>query len=308
MKLLICLFTLFITGCSPTKENYLNYDNTNPIKIEEATSGINVTDLIPASLDGTIAVRSIELDLSHHLDVGVVYMIEDNLITNLIENNYRILERDPDALANLYRESNSNYQKENHQLSKATSTDYDTQSGVNVINVNLGDESSEKNSTNSDSSPNAQNALINTDLNSADYLLSYRVLECGVVYTEVEGDAPNTVNLNKIQRKARTRLHCRLTNTKTSEIISAGVIENEIADILDRADVLDLEQISYQYYHHTLPNQAATTQKYGLTEDSGYATVNEDRTVERTTKTVKKRPNLAIQIFSALVALILVSA
>ena len=37
-------------------------------------------------LDGTISIKSIELDLTHNLDVGVVYMIEDNLITNLLEN------------------------------------------------------------------------------------------------------------------------------------------------------------------------------------------------------------------------------
>tara|TARA_B100001029_G_C15021367_1_gene430775 strand:- start:438 stop:1340 length:903 start_codon:yes stop_codon:yes gene_type:complete len=299
---------LFITGCTSNKNNYLNYDNTNPVKIEEATSGIDMTELIPSSLNGTIAVKSIELDLSHHLDIGVVYMIEDNLITNLIENNYRVLERDPDALENLYRESTSNYQKEDHQLSNSESIEQDTQSGVNVINVNLGDESSKKNDENSDSLPNEKNTLINTDLTSADYLLSYRVLECGVVYTQVEDDGSSTINLNKIQRNARTRLHCRLTNTKTSEIISAGVIENEISDILDRDDVLDLEQISYQYYHHTLPNQAATTQYYGLTEDSGYATVNEDRPVEKIKDTGKKRPNLVLQIFSAIAALILISA
>jgi len=308
MKILIFLFMLFITGCTSNKNNYLNYDNTNPVKIEEATSGINMTELIPSSLNGTIAVKSIELDLSHHLDIGVVYMIEDNLITNLIENNYRVLERDPDALENLYRESTSNYQKENHQLLNSESIEQDTQSGVNVINVNLGDESSKKNDENSDSLPNEKNTLINTDLTSADYLLSYRVLECGVVYTQVEDDGSNTINLNKIQRNARTRLHCRLTNTKTSEIISAGVIENEISDILDRDDVLDLEQISYQYYHHTLPNQAATTQYYGLTEDSGYATVNENRPVEKIKDTGKKRPNLVLQIFSAVAALILISA
>ncbi len=308
MKILIFLFMLFITGCTSNKNNYLNYDNTNPVKIEEATSGIDMTELIPSSLNGTIAVKSIELDLSHHLDIGVVYMIEDNLITNLIENNYRVLERDPDALENLYRESTSNYQKEDHQLSNSESIEQDTQSGVNVINVNLGDESSKKNDENSDSLPNEKNTLINTDLTSADYLLSYRVLECGVVYTQVEDDGSSTINLNKIQRNARTRLHCRLTNTKTSEIISAGVIENEISDILDRDDVLDLEQISYQYYHHTLPNQAATTQYYGLTEDSGYATVNEDRPVEKIKDTGKKRPNLVLQIFSAIAALILISA
>ena len=73
-------------------------------------------------------------------------------------------------------------------------------------------------------------------------------------------------------------MHCRLTNTKTSEIISAGIVENEVIDIVKKEDLPDLEQISYQYYHHTLPNQ--NLDKYGLTEDSGYAFVGENRPVE----------------------------
>ena len=109
MRFLILILMLLITGCTT---NYpLDYNNTNPVKIEQATNGLTIDNIIPSNLDGTIAVRSIELDLNNHLDVGVVYMIEDHLITKLIENDYKGLERDPDALVNLYRESSSNYMK-----------------------------------------------------------------------------------------------------------------------------------------------------------------------------------------------------
>ena len=288
MKYFILIFlAFFISSCSKSKNNII-YDNTNPIKIEEATKGLSINEIVPSGLDGSVAVRSIELNLSNKLDVGVVYMIEDHLIDNLINNGNRVLERDPDALLNIYRESTSNYQKANPQFNidlDNQASQSETSDGVlvpgsgNVINVNLASDNNIDNIKQSDKTKDTHE-LLDTELNAADYILSYRVLECGVVYSSADENDKSVVNLRKIKRSARSRLHCRLTNTKTSEIISSGLIENEVTDIVDKDDVLDLEQISYQYYHHTLPNQFVTTQYYGLTEDSGYATVNEDRPVE----------------------------
>jgi len=45
-------------------------------------------------------------------------MIEDNLISSLIKNNYRVVERDPEGLATLYQESTENYRKYNDQYGK----------------------------------------------------------------------------------------------------------------------------------------------------------------------------------------------
>ncbi|MAR15170.1 MAG: hypothetical protein CMG21_01785 [Candidatus Marinimicrobia bacterium] len=283
--LILLLLPLLITSCS-TVSYIKDYDNTNPIKIEEATGGLKINEMIPSNLDGTIAVRSIELDLEDHLDMGVIYMIEDHLITNLIENKYKVLERDPQALSNLYRESSSNYMKNNSKNSDSqdsSSQDPESSEAVNVI-VNVSDQ--KLNSDNNESDKlDESDKLVTTDLNAADYMLSYRVLECGVIYTALESEKrTSATDLNKLKRSARTRLHCRLTNTKTSEIVSSGIVENEITDIISKDDIMDLEQISYQYYHHTLPLQ--NTQ--GLTEDSGYAFVNESRPIQSAANTAKK--------------------
>ena len=282
MRLLLLVVILLMTGCS----TYIkDYDNTNPVKIEEATYGLKVNDMIPSNLDGTIAVRSIELDLDDHLDMGVIYMIEDHLITNLINNKHKVLERDPEALSNLYRESSSNYMKNNNKYSNSqasNSQNSESSEALNVI-VNVSDKNLDSNSDELDKIKYLDSdKLVGTDLSAADYMLSYRVLECGVIYTQLESENKNK-NFNRLKRSARTRLHCRLTNTKTSEIVSAGIIENEITDIIHRDDIMDLEQISYQYYHHTLPLQDTR----GLTEDSGYAFIGESRPVQ----SAAKKPN-----------------
>ena len=219
MHYLIMSVILFLMNCA-NQGILINYDNTNPIRIEEATQGIKLNKLLPSSdqLNGTIALKTIELNrLAEHLDIGVIYMIEDNLITNLINNNYRVLERDPQALKNLYQESSTQYRKFNEEY---------------VFD---------------------KKEYINTDLSSSDFILSYRVLECGVVYTSLDSQDP--ANIGRVNRSARTRLHLRLTDTKTGEIIYAGIAENELIDIVNSSDIENLKQISYNYYHHTLPLQ-----------------------------------------------------
>jgi len=61
MKYIAILTFLFFMGCA-SNSLIINYDNTNPIKVEQATQGLEITDVLPSSqkVDGTIALRSIE--------------------------------------------------------------------------------------------------------------------------------------------------------------------------------------------------------------------------------------------------------
>ena len=62
------------------------------------------------------------------------------------------------------------------------------------------------------------------------------------------------MNMNNVERLARTRLHCRLTDAKTGEILNAGIVENEVIDVISKQDQNDLKEIHYKFYDHTLPN------------------------------------------------------
>ena len=283
-KISILLLSIFLFNCATTKNNLANYDNTNPIKIEESTQGLEVSKILPPAenIAGTIAIKSIELDNSNHLDVGVTYMIEDNLISNLIKNNYRVVERDPDILKTLHLESDQNYRKYKESDSKDTIEGDGNSIGETVININ--NASSGDNNSNNDTK-NDEGEYSETNLKASDYILSYRVLECGIVYNELA----DAINLNsssmlKIERSARTRLHVRLTDSKTSEIISADILENEVTDIINKTDLISLQQMPYEYYHHTLPNQGLMLAAAGLSEDSGYKFNTEKTKIEKGVK------------------------
>ena len=112
-NILLALSIIFMmTSCSQ-KKVILNYDSTNPVRIELANQGLDLTTILPSTsdVDGTIAVRSIEGNDDSSLDYGVVYSIEDNLVSNLLGAGYRVVERDPDALNNLYKEESTKYSK-----------------------------------------------------------------------------------------------------------------------------------------------------------------------------------------------------
>jgi len=274
LSLFIVSITLFLSSCSVSEQQYVNtaqrsivtYDLTNPVTLEKAVNGLNLSNLLPSPAtlgEGTIAVRSIESDIDNHLDEGVLYMIEDNLIELLINRGYNVVERDPDALNNLYRESSLKFKKENPKYNNLNSIDnLDKLAGPNIE------------ARGSVISKNSVEEFIETQINSATYILSYRVLECGVVYNEIIN------NYELLERSSRTRLHCRLTNTKSSKIYAAGLVENEFIDKVYISDVRNLQKISYKYYDHTLPLQS---------EDSGTSApikVNQGTTHYEETKVV----------------------
>lgn len=299
-KIILTFFVLFFSGCSVSqKKMVLDYEKSNPVRIEKSAMEIEVSDILPSSkeLDGTLAVRSIEDNIDSHIDFSVRYLIEDNLISNLLNNGYRVVERDPDILENLYREDKNNYLRpktNGDKLPLIETLDLDALNSDSYFisndlkdnpNTNCCDASEsildylieEHQSLVSDS-----NKLVSTGLNSADYVLSYRVLECGVSYREVEKDLGSGFQVNeslingKYKRTARTRLHVRLTDTETSEIVTAGLLEGIVEDEISKEHASALRQIEHNYYFHTLP--LMNTKEY--TESDGYAKSNESQAVE----------------------------
>ena len=253
-SLFYILLLLLVTGCSTNKIIY--FENGNPSKIEQATKGLKLNEFLPPSknLEGTIAIRSIETEVNHKLDSNILYLIEDILIASLIENQYKVVERDPNVLSNLYRESSDKFKIEKSNYKES----------------------------------DLKEKYIETNLNAADYILSYRVIECGVTYNNIKNEIGN-MNYSKVERLAITRLHCRLTNAKTSEIIAAGLLDNEIIDIINVEDIESLKEISYNYYNYTLPISSNEQLKIESNQSSDEKNNVENKEENDSTKKEKKK-------------------
>ena len=272
MKLLINLaiitFGLTITGCAVTKKATLSYDRTNPVRIEESINGLPIVNFVSNKIDkenDIIVIASMESFAKDdyynwRLDSGTRYLIVDNLLSSLKSADFRIAERDPEIMWHLARESKDKYNLYNlkyKDTNKEKKEEAKVPEGTTITNNYYGDvDNSAISKSDAKTKEEEAEETIFTDLTAADILLTYRVLECGVLYKEVEkeGSYSDIENVNNISRLARTRLQCRLTNAKTGEILNSGLVENEVVDIISKADMNALKEMHYQFYEHTMPN------------------------------------------------------
>lgn len=160
-----------------------------------------------------VAIVSIEKGFSS--DFPVNYLIEDQIVEKLYKEGARVLERDPEVLkGSLFSESGNTY------------TLY-----------------TEKFHTDTTAEP------VEFELSSAEKLLVYRVLECGVRYIPLEGKSTKT------QREAQTILNARIENAKTGLVIWAGQLKGTASDEVPTAYLPALEKLDLKFYRHKLPNQ-----------------------------------------------------
>ncbi|MBM3321592.1 MAG: hypothetical protein FJY73_13090 [Candidatus Eisenbacteria bacterium] len=279
-----CLSLLVLVGCAPSFKT-LEFENTNPVRIERSVQELDVASWIgvrtPAG--ATVALLSLEEDRVTYereekwepgvgisgwgspirgaeprrrsrasvagtasLDWGVRRMIEDNLISSMVSGGYRVLERDPDMLANLLSESSSQYSLLNPENLPTKRPSRTAVSEGNQIEIRVSGADARESPHAED--PTVRTMQVPTELRSADRILAYRVLECGIVYRAIPE------NRSEVERLARTRLHCRLEDAKTGEILRAGLLDSEISDVVPRKDMEKLKTIHYDYFDFRLPN------------------------------------------------------
>ena len=268
--LLMGFCVLIVTGCSTIKDQtYVNYDQSNVVKIEESIQGLDVNSFVSEDLekDDIIALAPTELDArfeENPRDLGVRYIIEDNLISQLVQN-YKVAERDQSLMYYLERETGEKYNKYTESFEGKDSEVKEkakAPEATTITNNYYGDVSGTASISEAKTEDKESKFTVTTDFIAADKILTYRVLECGVFFRENSlNSGTNVADFDKVNRHARTRLHCRLEDAKTGIILNAGIIENEVVDAVKRSDLENLDAIDYIFYHHTLPTMKNEKEK-----------------------------------------------
>ena len=89
---------------------------------------------------------------------------------------------------------------------------------------------------------------IRTGLLPAEYIASYRVLESGLIYRKGSKQ-------DKVAREAMVRLHLRVQNSRSGEILLARTIEGNLEDEIDRSLAGNLADFHYTHYSSRYPVQ-----------------------------------------------------
>jgi len=340
-KLFMLILVLgLLVGCASNK--YYSFDQSNVVMIEKSVKNLDLNEFVkPHLIKGDrVLVQSIEeakvfnnaSDYSDEqlrnywfstsentkMDWGTRALVEDNLISKLLESGYTSVERDPDLIWRIYNEAGNKYsisyfedssQRKEIQDMKLLFQDDNENSEINQaagspatninVNLNMSEKDNKVISTDSEmkevlrkETKTMKRTEIETDLLAADKILTYRVLECGVIYQELD-DKDKTGEEKK--RLARTRLHCRLIDAKTGVIIAAGLLENEEEDILPTDQIRNMETIHYDYYDFRLPAR--------LNKDLPIK--SEDFELKKSQKVFKKSKSKLLPIFGGIGSILL---
>jgi hypothetical protein len=237
---------LFFSSCA-IQEPTVTYEKTNASLIHKSIKDLNTLESLKSNISKTDKIAIVGMEDYKTGDYSLLATLEDEIIKEFVANGYKVLERDNDMIYRLFSEESKNYKHINRVKgakygisSSSSNDDYYSYYLSGGSNSNSGAVFSEV--------KNYDQEYLST-LKSADKIISYRVIESGIVYDYDDKDA----GMGEVEREARTILEVRLTNAKTSEILIAITLDGKANDFVKETDVKALKGFSYRYYSHTLP-------------------------------------------------------
>ena len=100
------------------------------------------------------------------------------------------------------------------------------------------------------------NQVYPTDLSSTDKIISYRIIECGITYSDIdeEDESFESEDYRRlVKRNARTILELRITESKTGRIIDAVSLDGKFSDEIRFDEFKKIGDFGYRNYHPSLP-------------------------------------------------------
>jgi len=218
LSLVIVLCIVFIS-CAPTIP-VAEFKDSNQYFIDKTAQKLKIRSLLDRTTTKGSKISVVSMEIPQTLDAPIISTIEDQIISQAVVNGNVVYERDPDLLKYLIEEkSNSNYSiASQSQLQKYIEPD--------TVFVRL----------------------FETQLEPADYILAYRILECGLMYRKGSSQKYK-------KREGLVRLHVRLINTESGRILLAGNLTAQHEDEVRSVLVRKLKDFHYEYFSHELPVQ-----------------------------------------------------
>jgi len=221
----IVLTILLFVGCATIQPKF---EDSNQLFIERTVDNLDLGNVMKKNIPSGSKVAIVSLEKEITLDKPIIALIEDQLIQSLMSAGFKVFERDQNAIDNLIKENthSTNYSllQNNSELFKSKNIE------IEISEIDFAPFNSAK-----------------TNIQSADYLINYRILECGIVYRDYDSE------LDK--REGLVRLHIRVQKTDTGEIVSAQNLDGKKEDTIKKEFVTQLADFHYSYFPYDYPLQ-----------------------------------------------------
>lgn len=250
MFLGLCV-VLVLGGCAGRME--ARFEHSNQMFLEQTVDEVDIgghlraAEAVPPG--ATVALVSLEKEQTS--DHPAVAVIEDQMIRSLLTHGYRVMERDQDLLGRLYSERSGDRFRLAYlpsDVSIASVGGLAGYAGSGLASTRIAAGAAE--ATHISGLGRDTLLVYDTQLAPADYLVSYRVLECGIVY--------HKDSERKEKREGLVRLHMRVQRTSSGEVLMAENIAGSYEDLVRRSLLDDLAKYHYSFYSHDLPLQRGT--------------------------------------------------
>ena len=182
-------------------------DITNQFFFEETINKLKFGSLLYQELSINYKLAILPIEKLDPDDKILHNLIENQLISSLIQTGYSVMEREPHAIESLIQESV--YSSE-ESLSNAIFK-YNQATSDSLKNIIFKEEILE----NKSKSPiNSHIQFIQTHLNSVDIIIFYRILDADISYTDIKGSKTDI-----IKRNGLLRINIRAEKVETGQIV-----------------------------------------------------------------------------------------
>ncbi|MEE2953623.1 MAG: hypothetical protein VX347_00440 [Bacteroidota bacterium] len=265
MKLSVFLLSvLLFTGCVIPDHSVLR-ENSNASMIEKSIQNLQVADNLKSYLNKNENIIIVPIEagpetFEHPYLAIMTGVLQDNLTREFVSLGYKVLERDFDMTYRLISESEDTY-KHNHFLYASDGRDASKTTRINKAakqkDPSVGQDGFNTGKAKYEEGETQEKIEIKTTLTSADKIISYRIVDCGIRYDK----NIDSLKMKQIARDARTILEVRVTDAKTSKISAAVLLDGRSQDIIDEIDKKALQDFDYKPYHHSYPNYYITEEQ-----------------------------------------------
>jgi hypothetical protein len=317
---------LCLLGCTTVEQQYIEplYDQSHAMLIEKTVAELPIAELIKSfvrpsdkivvgSIENYITDERVNVSLSEGertLKTNLDYVISDQFILNLSKAGYRVLERDEDMIIRLMPEQGATYRRnllrrlpKDPSIVLMDSIEAEGLEYVDPINIQEVEKIEGKENTTLNFKidrvhlPDVLSFYreMKTDyaglekdvkMTSADVMVAYRILECGIIYDperKKEKMTDSATGKEKVGgkelwtlhfgREALARVYVRVMDAKTGEIRTAAILRKDNADTVTfqqgefeslaafntRINEYEnmLKAYHYTFYGHQLPSMKA---------------------------------------------------
>lgn len=215
LMFLVALPILLAAGCATVE---VNYDQSNQVMLEKTVDAIEIETALQGEVPAGSKISLVSIESSVTTDHPVVALIEDGLIASILRAGYTPVERDQHLLNRLFHEQASG------KYGIPTLPDSIIVHDPQVL------------------------PRLGTDVASTDFMISYRILEAGIVYKKADA-------VGKTKREGRVRLNARITKVPGGEVVWAGDLDGLYTDDVPSKDIPIMENYHFSFFEHGLPLQ-----------------------------------------------------